>query len=395
MVHGDDFVGVGSKQGLDKMEAPLTSKYEVKTNRLGWKKGMCRQARLLGRVVTLHEGGIDVEPDPALIEDALITMGLNGGKGVATPAVHRDFFEKVSSEEFIRMRVKGEECDKKDDPLGSAHGVDGRGGSTNGYIETEIAYKGNEEEERLLDDEAARRYLSVAALLNYISPDKPAVQYAVKECLRKSSCPSYADEVRLKRICRFLQWRQREVIRIHWQPRVKHITIFADSDFAGCPRTRKSTAGGVAMSGGHLLKSWSKTIPVLALSTGEAELMSLVRACTEALGLQALYKDLNVDVEIRVYSDATAAIGIVSRLGLGRVRRLAVSDLWVQEKARSGAIKFAKIEGTKNPSDAFTKAVDKETLAKHVEAIGIIGLSGGAEVAPRAKANESSAPDSH
>ena len=75
--------------------------------------------------------------------------------------------------------------------------------------------------------------------------------------------------------------------------------------------------------GGHLIKSWSKTLAVLALSSGEAELMSLVKGSTESLGLQALHKDFDIEMNICVKSDATAAIGIVSRYGLGKVRRLA------------------------------------------------------------------------
>ena len=99
------------------------------------------------------------------------------------------------------------------------------------------------------------------------------------------------------------------------------------------------------MVGKHLVKTWSKTIPVLCLSSGEAELMYIVRGSTEALGLQALYKDIGLEVGLHMRSDATAAIGIVSPLGLGRVRHLVASDLWVQEKARSGSIRFSKVDG--------------------------------------------------
>ena len=125
---------------------------------------------------------------------------------------------------------------------------------------------------------------------------------------------------------------------MRWRNPYRHIKVHSDSDFAGCPRTRRSTGGGVASVGGPLLKSWSKTLAVLALSSGEAELMSLVKAGTEALGLQALYRDFGEEMSITIASDATAAIGMVSRLGLGKVRHLAVSDLWLQEKARSGAM---------------------------------------------------------
>ena len=142
------------------------------------------------------------------------------------------------------------------------------------------------------------------------------------------------------------------------------------------------------MVGKHFVKTWSKTIPVLCLSSGEAELMSIVRGSTEALGLPALYKDIGLEVGLHMRSDATAAIGIVSRLGLGRVRHLAVSDLWVQEKARSGVIRFSKVEGKKNPADAFTKAMDSVTMERHLHEMGTIRLPGRPAIAPKAKAVE-------
>ena len=72
------------------------------------------------------------------------------------------------------------------------------------------------------------------------------------------------------------------------------------------------------MYGKNLLKSYSKTLSVLALSSGEAELMSVVKASVEALGLRLLLQDFGVEVQLEIRTDATAPIGMVSRLGLGR-----------------------------------------------------------------------------
>ena len=120
------------------------------------------------------------------------------------------------------------------------------------------------------------------------------------------------------------------------------------------------------MLGDYLIKSWSKTISVLALSSGEAELLSIVRASTEALGLRSIYADFGVLMKLTVKSDATAAIGMVARLGLGRVRHLAVADLWAQRKAKGGEIACGEVPGHDKPFDAMTKAVDVTTLQRHL-----------------------------
>ena len=86
---------------------------------------------------------------------------------------------------------------------------------------------------------------------------------------------------------------------------------------------------------------------------------------------------------ITLKSDATAAIGMVGRSGLGKVRHLAVSDLWVQQFAKQGVVQYYKVDGVKNGSDMLTKAVDANTLWKHSGFMGQVVLSGRAKSAPQ------------
>ena len=92
----------------------------------------------------------------------------------------------------------------------------------------------------------------------------------------------------------------------------------------------------------------------MALSSGESELAAVTKAAAEALGIQSVLSDFGVSVKIEIHSDATAAIGICKRQGLGRVRHLTTADLWVQQKVRSRELKLFKLPGTENPSDLMT-----------------------------------------
>ena len=49
---------------------------------------------------------------------------------------------------------------------------------------------------------------------------------------------------------------------------VHGIEVYTDTDWGGCPRTRKSTSGGCVMLGSHLIKSWSSIQTSVALSEG-------------------------------------------------------------------------------------------------------------------------------
>jgi len=75
--------------------------------------------------------------------------------------------------------------------------------------------------------------------------------------------------VALKRLGRYLQGCPRLLFQYPWQTAEK-VDAYSDTDWAGCPKTRKSTNGGCLMVGAHLIKSWSSTQAVISLSSGEA-----------------------------------------------------------------------------------------------------------------------------
>ena len=91
----------------------------------------------------------------------------------------------------------------------------------------------------------------------------------------------------------------------------------------------------------------------------------------KGLGMLAIMEELEIPASLKVKSDAVAAIGIVKRQGLGRIRHLAVADLWVQQKSKLGTVSYEKLPGKDNTSDILTKPVDGETLSKHMEALGL------------------------
>ena len=89
------------------------------------------------------------------------------------------------------------------------------------------------------------------------------------------------------------------------------------------------------MLGECCIKHWSKTQGTISLSSGEAELHGITYGAAQALGLQSLLKDAGWQVPVHLHSDATAAIGIARRKGLGKIRHLDTTDLWIQDKIRS------------------------------------------------------------
>ena len=55
---------------------------------------------------------------------------------------------------------------------------------------------------------------------------------------------------------------------------------------------------------------------------------------------------MGLDLKILMLTDASAALCIVRRRGLGRIRHLDVTGLWLQERVRQKDLDIAKIPGT-------------------------------------------------
>ena len=71
---------------------------------------------------------------------------------------------------------------------------------------------------------------------------------------------------------------KRYVKIFRYQKNHNKLTAYSDTDWAGCKTTRKSTSGGLAMLGTHILKCYLSTQNVVALSSGEAEYYGLTKA---------------------------------------------------------------------------------------------------------------------
>ena len=97
------------------------------------------------------------------------------------------------------------------------------------------------------------------------------------------------------------------------------------------------------MLGQHTIKTWSKTHTLLALSSGESEFYAALKASAEGLGMMSLLKDFNYAVTGEVWGDASAALGIIHRKGLGRTRHIDTGLLWIQQTAAEKRLQYHKI----------------------------------------------------
>ncbi len=138
----------------------------------------------------------------------------------------------------------------------------------------------------------------------------------------------------------------------------------------------------------HGSGTWSWTQPSGTLSSGEAEFYGLVKASGAGLGHQSLLRDMGLDVPVCVWTDSSAALGIATRSGLGKLRHFETHTLWVQEKVRTGAIAVRKVAGEVNPADLFTKHLpSKDKIHQLTALFGREYRDGSALTAPQLRPN--------
>ena len=107
--------------------------------------------------------------------------------------------------------------------------------------------------------------------------------------------------------------------------------------------------------GNGCIKTWSKTQATIATSSAESELLASVKGAAESLGIVSLAADMGIELKVRLHMDAAAALGILERRGVGKVRHLDVGTLWLQEKQLRKVIEMNKVAGLLNPGDLLTK----------------------------------------
>ena len=96
-----------------------------------------------------------------------------------------------------------------------------------------------------------------------------------------------------------------------------------------------------------MARGWSTTQAVIALSSGEAEYYAALNGASTSLGFQSILRGLCVEASIELYTDSSAAQGIINRAGLGKLRRLETGYLWLQAVVKN---KRLKVQGHQQSS---------------------------------------------
>ncbi|GKC61584.1 retrovirus-related pol polyprotein from transposon TNT 1-94 [Tanacetum coccineum] len=156
----------------------------------------------------------------------------------------------------------------------------------------------------------ATKYRCMIGALMYLTSSRPDIVHATCLCARYQAKPTEKHLKEVKRIFRYF-WGTVNMGLWYTKDSGIELTGFSDSDYAGCKDTFKSTSSGAHFLGENLVSWSSKKQDCTALSTAEAEYVSLSACCTQVLWMWTQLTDYGFHFnKIPIYCDSKSAIAI-------------------------------------------------------------------------------------
>ena len=123
--------------------------------------------------------------------------------------------------------------------------------------------------------------------------------------------------------------------------------------------------------GQHLLRHSSTVQNVSGLSSAESEYYALTKGECSGLGLQSLFADWNLKLQLSLHTDSSSSKAIASRRGTGKSNRhIQTRMLWLQERVAAKHLRVVKVASESNPADMLTKALGRSKIEEFCAEIG-------------------------
>ncbi|GJW83456.1 ribonuclease H-like domain-containing protein [Tanacetum coccineum] len=192
---------------------------------------------------------------------------------------------------------------------------------------------------------------------------RPDIAFATFVCACYQALPTVKDLKEVKRIFRYL--RQSYNMSL-WYPKDFRFELIAylDADHAGCKDECKRTSGGLQFLGEKLVSWSSKKQDCTAMSTAEAEYVSLYVCCAQVILMRTQLLDYGYKYNrIPMYCDSKSAIAILCNLVQhSRTKHIDIRYHFIKEHVEKGTVELYFVRTEYKLADLFTKALPKESF---------------------------------
>ena len=218
------------------------------------------------------------------------------------------------------------------------------------------------------------QYQSIIGSLLYLAvATRPDIAYSVGVLSKFCSKPSEAHLTAAKRVLRYLKGTQNFGLKYEGSVS-ESLEVYADADWAGDIDDRHSTSGNVCIVASGAVSWMSKKQPVVALSTAEAEYVSLCFATQEAIWLRQLLTDIGqppADATV-IWEDNQAAISLAKNpVFHARTKHIDTRYHFIREELQNGVISLKYISTKQMVADILTKPLAKTLFVELRHTLGL------------------------
>ncbi|GMI98499.1 hypothetical protein HRI_003519200 [Hibiscus trionum] len=222
----------------------------------------------------------------------------------------------------------------------------------------------------------SKLYRSMIGSLLYLTASRPDIMFSVCLCARFQANPKESHLVAIKRIFRYLI--DTPTLGL-WYPKDSTFSLhaFSDADYGGCKIDRKSTSGTCQFLGSMLVSWFSKKQNSVALSTTEAEYISLGSCCAQVLWMKQQLLDYGVKMEtIPLRCDNTSAICLTKNpIQHSRTKHIEIRHHFIRDHVSKNDVVIEFVDTLNQLADIFTKPLDKERFWTLRRELGLTCLS--------------------
>lgn len=238
-------------------------------------------------------------------------------------------------------------------------------------LSSQMCPKNNEERQQM---ERIPYQEAVGSLMHTIQVSRPDICYAVSVVSRYNNNPGNSHWLAVKRIFRYLKGSIDRKLVFNGKGN-GDIVGFCDADWAGDLDHRKSTTGYVFKMNDAAISWNSRKQQTVAISTTEAEYMSLAAAAQEAIWLRKLNHEIvgGSNRTIEIHCDNKSAIQLASTaMYHPRTKHIDVKYHFIREQIEMKSIAVKYVGTDDQIADVFTKPLVPLKHKGFIDKCGII-----------------------
>ncbi len=213
---------------------------------------------------------------------------------------------------------------------------------------------------------------AVGSLMYLAVGTRPDISFAVGRASRFLSQPKESDVVAVKRIFRYLRGTINYGI-VYEQSAKFDLECFSDSDYAGCPVSRRSTSGFVFKLGSGAISWCSQLQKSVVVSTTEAEYVAGAQSVKEMIWIKRLISNLLIKCDsVFLRMDNRSAIRLVENSEPHkRTKHVDIKYHFIREKYEEGNFELTYIPTEDQIADILTKPLARVKFEKFRELMGM------------------------